>query len=220
MDEHDPFLPLLHVNVARALKDLTSWCHHPDPHPLSVDWRESVKANIADCVRPAIKAVQKLGDHETERLLREAQSCAYELAALLCERPGLSTVPCDAWQMQCDRDLVDDVSRITREILEKADREKADRDSHAVNGAAIQDRGTDKKTGGTSDDGSITWSALKGPTQWGLIFGISATTFKRWVKNGTIKAKKHSSKAYSVDSKIIPHDTNRRGFGAEKPKAK
>ncbi|MCL4205748.1 MAG: hypothetical protein KJ000_24970 [Pirellulaceae bacterium] len=58
-----------------------------------------------------------------------------------------------------------------------------------------------------SDD-DIPWSKPEPPKNWADMFNCSERTFKRRVENGTIHARKLSTKAYQVDKRQIPKTRN------------
>jgi carbon storage regulator CsrA len=56
----------------------------------------------------------------------------------------------------------------------------------------------------TSASAFVEWTTADGPSQWGKVFGVSARTFLRRVKDGKIRAKKLSNKSYLVAIEDLP----------------
>jgi hypothetical protein len=48
------------------------------------------------------------------------------------------------------------------------------------------------------------WSKADTPTRWAKLFGVSAQTFKRWVKAGKIRVKELSDRSYQVHLEDLP----------------
>jgi hypothetical protein len=67
---------------------------------------------------------------------------------------------------------------------------------------------------------SMEWTTPNGPTQWAKLFGISPTTFKRWLKDGSIRHKKLSTKSYQIAIADLPakHQASFRNAGKPSPK--
>jgi hypothetical protein len=120
--------------AASTLRSLTSFCHHPHPEPLGDDWLTKVKANLSECIGLAITWTQKMGDRKTEAMLRKAHSKGLELAALLVDRPELSTLRFDQWPSESRRRVVEDIERCAAEIegmVERIDQESESTDEIA-----------------------------------------------------------------------------------------
>lgn len=110
--------------VKRSLVNLTSFCHHPQREALSQEWLKATKDDLHACIGTAIESAQKVGEQDTEELLRNALSKALELSALLCERPELSTVRFDLWNSETRRRLVETVDRFAAEVDAKTEQKK------------------------------------------------------------------------------------------------
>jgi hypothetical protein len=112
--------------ASRCLSNLTGYCHHPHHEPLGNDWLTAMKADLFEKIGAAIGVAQKMGDPRTEVLLRKAQSRALGLAALLVDRPELSTVRFDLWTSETRRRVVEDIERYAADLdrmVETIDRE-------------------------------------------------------------------------------------------------
>jgi hypothetical protein len=61
------------------------------------------------------------------------------------------------------------------------------------------------------------WTTADGPAQWAKMFGVSPTTFKRRLKDGSIRHKKLSTKSYQLAIDDLPAKHQARFRNVEKP---
>jgi hypothetical protein len=67
---------------------------------------------------------------------------------------------------------------------------------------------------------SVEWTTPDGPTRWAKLFGVSPTTFKRWLTDGRIRHKKLSSKSYQIALADLPANHRAKYRNMEKPDSK
>lgn len=76
--------------------------------------------------------------------------------------------------------------------------QKEERDEYD---ASIQSK---KEALGIGADADVKWSEPDTPKRWAKVFDVSAQTFKRWVTEEKIRAKKLSDRRYQVDVRDLP----------------
>jgi hypothetical protein len=67
---------------------------------------------------------------------------------------------------------------------------------------------------------SMEWTTADGPAQWAKMFGVSPTTFKRRLKDGSIRHKKLSTKSYQLAIDDLPAKHQAKFRNVEKPTPK
>ncbi len=110
-------------NYSKLLSDLLCWATHPIGKTLNIDWRESYKNRIRDVADATIRSVEHRGDDSLVKKIKTAQRLGFQFATLLCDRPDLSTVAVENWNVPRYRQLFDDLSALEREFKLRADGE-------------------------------------------------------------------------------------------------
>lgn len=103
----------------RDLSSLVSYAVHPLSEPHSNGWLESVRGLIRETLRPALAAFSD-NDEMTATLCR-AQSAALEFAAMMHNRPKLSTVPREEWTVPKYCRMFDELDAIASALKVKAE---------------------------------------------------------------------------------------------------
>jgi hypothetical protein len=67
---------------------------------------------------------------------------------------------------------------------------------------------------------SMEWTTADGPSQWARMFDVSLTTFRRRLKDGSIRHKKLSTKSYQIAIADLPAKHQAKYRSAEKPNPK
>ena len=105
--------------LEQFLKNLLFWSITPDPEPLTGGWLDSIRDDIRMKCGSALRSLEQYGpDAPLAGKIREAQSLALGLAALLQMHPDLSTIPRRQWTVPRERRMFDDLDSLQAEFKE------------------------------------------------------------------------------------------------------
>lgn len=106
--------------VSQQLQNLLGFGIHPDPEALSGAWLDAIKARIVETTDAAQRSFE--GDAGACELLKSARRLAFQFAMLMHDRPKLSTIPVEEWNVESYRRLFDDLSAAERTIRTLSDK--------------------------------------------------------------------------------------------------
>lgn len=109
--------------VSNHLKNLLSFAIHPDPEALSAAWLDAIKERVVETTDAAQRSFE--GDALACELLNSARKLAFQFAKLMHDRPKLSTIPVEEWNVESYRRLFDDLSAAERTIRTMTNRQEA-----------------------------------------------------------------------------------------------
>lgn len=106
----------LRERVIRTLRDLLTWVDYPRPDPLTAEWLPGRQNEIFRAFDPAIDFARSVKENVLAEDLEKAKCKAFELIAILYDRPELSTVRFDAWPSERRRQIPEEIDKFIREF--------------------------------------------------------------------------------------------------------
>jgi len=101
-------------NVYKQLENVLGFARHPHPAALGDDWADACKQNIIAATDSAKRSFA--GDSAAIQKLKSVRSLALEFIAVMIDRPMLSAIPPEAWNVRAYRQLFDDLSSLERKF--------------------------------------------------------------------------------------------------------